>query len=331
MEATVLSKEVEVLQQDITSLSTDVASLQNTQDELLQEIKTLEEEIEQQQTNHKVKEPAIVDIPDIIKHSHFDPSISSYFKEPEEDTDMESHDATDHTTPIQQDLELRENILYENIFRMTGITAFPVNQYSEDELLGIRFDTYSTSTNTFKTPHYMILQKNNIISNSDKEQSLTEEGKIWSVYKHTLPSYVPLLEYNKILDDSNESIIQLSTLVRNFLIKIQYKHDKLDQLLRLTRTQFNLDSDTDAIISNIDRDLSCQRILITFKQPVVRKLILELKLSLDTIEICTFHSNSPDKQTLKFCQSILKDCNINDIIKKFRLVIKTLITHKIIE
>ncbi|EGW30421.1 uncharacterized protein SPAPADRAFT_52507 [Spathaspora passalidarum NRRL Y-27907] len=348
MEAGVITKEVEDLRHDITSLSADVSSLQKTHNEILQEIKQLEEEEEREtnkNTNQTVIEDSTTDIPEIMKHSHFDPSISVYFKETaEKETEKEDNDDDDddekdtefiaeptHTKSIQEELELKENILYENIFRMVGITAFPINQYvfnADDELMGIRFDRYASSTNTFQPPHYVILRQINIYS--EKEQELTIERKTWSVYKHTLPNYVPLSDYQKLLDESKESIIQFTRHVRDFLTKIQYKHDKLDQLLQLRRKQFDLPNDS-PIISNIERDLSCERIQITFKSK--NKLFLELLLSTDTIEVCTFKSSisSSHKQQLRFCESILRDCNISDIIKKTRSVIQTLVSHNLIE
>ena len=135
---------------------------------------------QQKQAQDKTKESPVpsgpddmdIEIPEIIKHNYFDPSIQKYFQQstspsnqlslPENTT---TKIASSQLKPIN-DLELKENVLYENIFRMFGITAFPINQYlfknnddPNEQILGLRFDLYSNFTKCFQQPHYCILRK----------------------------------------------------------------------------------------------------------------------------------------------------------------------------
>lgn len=193
-----IEKEIDEIKADIALIEKDLTSNQLQKQQLQEEIEALVLE-QQKQAQNKTKESPVpsgpddmdIEIPEIIKHNYFDPSIQKYFQQstspsnqlslPENTT---TKIASSQLKPIN-DLELKENVLYENIFRMFGITAFPINQYlfknnddPNEQILGLRFDLYSNFTKCFQQPHYCILRKLPF----EKNDSIFYN---WIVYKHT--------------------------------------------------------------------------------------------------------------------------------------------------
>lgn len=87
---------------------------------------------------------------------------------------------------------LKNQIVLENIFRLFGITFFPVidptdlqlNVETQElditrEMLGIRFDIFNQMDRQFETPFYILLKR------KLKSQS-------WSIFKHTIPGYIDI-------------------------------------------------------------------------------------------------------------------------------------------
>lgn len=259
------------------------------------------------------------DVP-IIKHSHFDTSIGQFFgngdSEPKRRRTRSKEDVF-HRAELT--VELKENILYENIYRIGGITAFPLNQYlfeDDDEVLGLRFDMFSHTKQTFLTPHYVILRK---ISTSNKQTETTKQT--WSVFKSTLPVFVPVDDYAAPLataDDEDTALTEFSTRIRSFLTKLQYRHDKFDQLLSLKFSQFGIESNT-TLITNLDKDLQAQRVTLSIAHRVSKQHLMELICSDNIIEVV--HINGEEAPLEQY----LKDTNIKDLLKNFRRLIQELI------
>lgn len=355
-----IEKEIDEIKADIALIEKDLTSNQLQKQQLQEEIEALVLE-QQKQAQDKTKESPVpsgpddmdIEIPEIIKHNYFDPSIQKYFQQstspsnqlslPENTT---TKIASSQLKPIN-DLELKENVLYENIFRMFGITAFPINQYlfknnddPNEQILGLRFDLYSNFTKCFQQPHYCILRKLPF----EKNDSIFYN---WIVYKHTLPSYIPVDEYSKILNENdnendngnqNNSLFKFAESIQLTLTKTQYKLDKFNQLLRFNKNQFGLDKD-EAIFINLDCDLLGQRILLNLShnsKTQIKKtqmMGVELICSNDLIEVIHFN-NFPDiihSNQLLICQTILQNSKINDLIKNFRKVIQILVKYKVIE
>jgi central kinetochore subunit Mal2/MCM21 len=307
-----LKVEVGDIKQDIVTLETEVNDLNARHSELLEQLNLLQAELPSPngpENGDSVEmdggiAPDDAGAREIQLDRHFDPSIAKYFFFDAKTTPATSaKPASFHTVSHLTN----QNILYENIFRFGGTTAFPINNHSPDELFGLRFDIYSWTSSTFVTPHYVILKK---ITVSNKQHQMLDQ---WTVFKHTLPSYVPYVDYEKLLHSSG-NIDQFATSIRNFLCSVQYKHDKLQQLLTVDWT--SLVSIKYKIISKIEKDLACNRVVIHLK-----RFQIEMLCSQSSIEIVNF---SISNSTVDICKSILTDTKFTDLKKNFRRIITLL-------
>ncbi|KAI5964443.1 MCM21 [Candida theae] len=183
-----LQQEINLLERDVVKLEDELEQLAHDESALLKEVAKLEQLQEEQ------NEPLVEDHRDvvpIIKHTYFDPSIAQFFDDAE---------ATTQVQPLEKRFidkaDTKENIMYENILRMSGVTAFPINKhlFPNDEILGIRFDTFSSKSRSFKQPHYVILLKS----------KLKNEQSFWRVHKTTLPVHVPLDRYQEELEKTHD-------------------------------------------------------------------------------------------------------------------------------
>ncbi|ODV87220.1 hypothetical protein CANARDRAFT_26641 [[Candida] arabinofermentans NRRL YB-2248] len=181
--------------------------------------------------NKRAKPAESVDyIPEIAHHEYFDELINNLMvsslnvleKEEtlkEENTALEKENKVKESTNKWNQLILQhgEKIQTENIYRLAGITTFPVNNPNktevedtdgDDRFLGIRFDVFDKSLAKFSTPHYVILKK--LVKNDN-----------WFVFKTTIPRFVPLnilaAEY------LNFDLFMFSKQVRKHLVQLQLK------------------------------------------------------------------------------------------------------------
>ena len=169
-----------------------------------------------------------------IYHNHFDPEVARILEEANKVKKKSSPEET-------------ASILYENIFRFTGITAFPINKSllsADEEVFGIRFDTYSNHERKFVAPHYVILKK----IPHEKEPNHHR----WSVFRHTLPVYIPVNEAESVLEygqeEVDQSVVKFSKLVYGYLSQTQMKHDIFAAV--------SLNPD----IRRLEKDLACHRV-----------------------------------------------------------------------
>lgn len=183
-----LQQEISLLERNIVDIQEDLELLSKNESILQQEVTSLKQIQEEQ--NRQPADDHHEEVP-IIKHTYFDPSIAQFFEDTEGSTQIELINEQ-----IIEKADTKENIMYENILRMGGITAFPISKhvFPNDEVLGIRFDIFSTKSRSYKQPHYAILLKGRYKS----------EALHWRIHKTTLPAHVPLDRYQQELQETND-------------------------------------------------------------------------------------------------------------------------------
>lgn len=328
-------REIEESERDIDSLSKEIETLEDIYNKLLHEAKSCgEDDIDSQNENNK--DNTYKDIPQILQHNHIVGPLNLYFSSNNEDDlsddeiQVKKRKLDLITSRKKDDLEVKENILYENIYRLGGISAFPINEYlfkGEEELLGLRFDIMSHLQNKYLTPHYVILRK---IATLDKTENISYN---WTVYRHTLPAYVPLIDISKKLTEDDSGILAFTKEIRQFLLKIQYKHDKFDSITKLKYNNFGINSDK-GLIRKINRDLMCQKLTIYVTNRLTGK-------GYHTIDVICTDSNIQtvaikaetsfgSKEDIIYCENMLRNCSMNNLVKTFRKVFNYLIQKSII-
>lgn len=328
-----LQKEIDEISQDIILIENDISSNQLTKQQLIQDISSLQK-LAPTENNDEV--PIDVDIPETIKHNYLDESIMKYFQSNLPQSMLVRPSSTQkQPTPIN-DIELKENILYENIHRMFGITSFPINQYlfpnSHDSILGLRFEIFSNFRRSYKLPYYCILKKTTTLKNETGIDS-------WVIYKHTLPSFINLDDRSTILNrygyTDQDNLTKFVESIYKTLNKIQYKFDKFDSLINFTKNQFGLIGEN-SVLDKIMYDSQCQRVNLSFGGSDKNKLDLELICSEDVIQIANFgtqgniHEDKLGNQLL-ICKTILENSTISNLVKNFKKVIQIFIKYRIIQ
>ncbi|KAK6873564.1 Inner kinetochore subunit MCM21 [Candida tropicalis] len=330
-----LQQEIDEISQDILLIEKDIASNQLTKQQLIQDISSIQPS-NSIHTETNDEEPIDLDIPETIKHNYLDESIMKYFQPKLQQQNkstlsgQQQQQQQQPTLPIY-DIELKENILYENIYRMFGITSFPINQYlfpnNQESILGLRFEIFSNFNHSYNLPYYCILKKTTTI----KDETSIDN---WMIYKHTLPSFINLDDLSIILNrfgfTDQENLTKFSDCIYEILNKIQYKIDKFEKLMNFSKNQFGLISES-PIFDKINYDLQCQRITLSFN-----KLNLELVCSEDTIQVANFGTSGNNLEDrldnqLLMCKTILENCKISNLVKNFKKVIQILIKYRIIQ
>lgn len=333
-----LKSDIEEVKGDVRLLLEEVETLKKEEADLLDEIRVLQLQLDQdddnnnEMSNHGRRNIDDIgtrnDVPiPIIRHDRFDASIRKYFGK--EDSKYDSSIIDNWTSTVAQRaekmVELKENIMYENIFRLGGITGFPLNRFlfdESDEIFGIRFDNFNGFNREFLIPHYVILRKIDITTKNELS------SRKWSIFKHTLPVYVPYNHYEVELQNSNlhenEALLNFAISIRNFLVSTQYKHDKLDLLLNMSMSSFN-GSDS-KIFTKIDKDLQAQRIVLHLKCKQSKPHQIELICSDNLIEIVniTLNVKKRPNDLILVCESILRNTTFNDFKKNIRKVVDQL-------
>ncbi|GEQ68528.1 hypothetical protein JCM33374_g2196 [Metschnikowia sp. JCM 33374] len=313
-----LQEELHQLEKDIASLQEEVGPLQEQYDHIFREVSVFEAE----NKHKKLSRPPVPkrvplanntidfdDAPPLIHHSHFDASIEKYFNQSDEakrsaqETDSNNDDeilAKISLKTVAGQLALRESIL-----RFGGITAFAINDHlydtQDDALLGLRFDVLSHTTRQFLKPHYIILRRRNL---SFKETAPSSTSPLapapapasspvqnhWSVFRYTTPPHVPLDQLQRLLSAADEAAGLQSFVerVRASLVSVQYKHDKLHSLSTLTHEEVFGFGSENKVVSKIEKDLSCQRIVLWVNNhslPTKPLQPLEIELICDELKI----------------------------------------------
>jgi central kinetochore subunit Mal2/MCM21 len=151
-------------------------------------------------------------IPDPVKHEFFDESISKYFNVPV---------SNDNSLANESKKDKTKNVLLENVYRMFGITAFPVKDPSRpnaSELLGIRVEIFNEFELKFETPYYIILKQN-------------PKTMKWVILNHTIPTFVQLRSLATSYDDlSDNELLRFVRHVRSVLELTSMKHQMMDYI-----------------------------------------------------------------------------------------------------
>lgn len=220
-----------------------------------------------------------VDSTEVITHVPFDSLVAEFFG---------SNSLVETVEAQKENLlpELKNNILYENMLRIGGITAFPVNDHTlgSEKVLGIRLDNFSHKSHKFLLPHYVILR------------AITDKSgeALWEVWRHTLPVFIPLQEYSKELPDLDKFV----RLLRRHLVLVQYKHDKFDLL-------------GEQLQAKVVKDLLCEHVKVE-----IESVTFDLKCLLDQVELVTCTDN--DKK--HWC-SMLRSTPFQKLLSQFKKVI----------
>lgn len=268
----------------------------------------------------------------VAHHSHFDESIRHYFDRSENIYYDEKEEVSETIAVLGKELEeLNYNILYENLFRLGGITAFPLNKQilADEELLGLRIDLFSVSSRKYLTPHYVILRK---VPRESKLAGQNADSSKWMVYRHTLPVFVPIEEYSKVLDleDSKAAVSDFARKVRSNLLHLNYKHDKFETLRSFRFSDFGLDTN-ETLVSKLEKDLQCSHVKIVFSLYLRGHLELELVCNLWAIETAILSSSTNElNEADKFaCESILRNSSLTDLLKSFRKLSELLLRKQL--
>lgn len=178
--------------------------------------------------------------------------------------------------------ELVQKVQIENIYRMLGISTFPVVDPSdlegteEDEInikrkmLGLRLELFNELERSFEPPYYILFKQN-------------PKNSYWNIFRHTVPSYVGVeqmfqqVRSNGLLANQSE-IYTFAKKVYKSLLSISVK----TQIFRRTEKK--------EAISQLEIDPSCTS--VSFH---IEKLGCFVKLKLDATDViacsCIPHEN----------------------------------------
>ncbi|AOA62301.1 Kinetochore sub-complex COMA component [Komagataella phaffii CBS 7435] len=178
------------------------------QDDIINDINSLKTEIAQLQAQYNSTSRELDDlrkgVPQQVQHEHFESLLGNFINEPPQ---------SKSAIKLMSRKKAYKQIHLENLYRMVGVTMFPVS--NRDELLGIRFDIFDGEQKKFTVPHYIILQKH----------SKTEQ---WKIHRTTIPRYVPLQSIAK--QWLNQDLNKFAKLVRKHLVHIQNKKSIVERV-----------------------------------------------------------------------------------------------------
>lgn len=306
-------------------------------EELEQQILEVESLIKSLQIPQRRREKRSYNDPELISHCPLDPSIAHFFPTNGASTMMDTFKSSALTRAATQTFS-KELLMYENIFRLGGITAFPLDKVHGHTLLGIRFEEYSV--NAFLKPHYLILIEKVIIDKDADSVDITvpdhdtykekiESVSRWGVYRHTLPQYVPLTELASVLDTVHgfQAVLQLSRAVRKPLVHRRYKLDEFQKLAQFTREKFIDGSDPTPLLVCVEPDLQgiSFRIEIANHFDANHQLFIECRdLRIETISVQLALSIT------QFCTATLQGIHIKHLIGSFNKLLLYMAEQKCI-
>lgn len=226
-----------------------------------------------------------------IHHEFFDPSIARYFKETstkKKEKKAPSKDSKDITNNKDISNEL-DNILLENIYRLFGITLFPLvnpdrfRNNKVNELMGVRIEIFDKFKGVFETPYYLILQKNH-------------KNK-WITFKRTIPVYVSINNFigTKVGVSDTDLIFILKSL-RDELVELSFKR----QLFRHLESEASL-----FVINETDYKFETVIIDLTLDSGCLIRTLLKLD-NKNVLSARVLDSNLPnEKDALKACHLLV--------------------------
>lgn len=183
-----------------------------------------------------------------------------------------------------------DSILRENLFRMFGISFFPVVdpndlEYNDDrklievkrDMLGIRFDVFNQSVSRYEKPHYILLKKD---TKSDK----------WGVFKYTIPNYI---DVHGIFNDTNGGILKSYDEVYLFAKQIN-----ILLIQKSIRIQILLDLEAKSVIEKLDMDL--QATIASFSRSNFKFEIIIKENSITSCSLKSSHIPEELKTSIEF-------------------------------
>lgn len=271
---------------------------------------------------------AIADDPPLIHFSYFDDSIRHYFQ----NGSLPSEPAVGRPAPEKVldhiDVKTRgaQNALEELVWRLGGVSAFPINDRlydnTNDALLGLRFDILSHVSLRFVQPHYIILRRR-----ADKSIELK-----WLVFRYTTPPYVPLASFSHLL--KVDRLHDFAHLVRSCLVRTQYKHDKFEAVAQLTyrevlgvETEFPDSVGTETKLVTVEKDLECRRVSLHIENHSgVRKQVHTIELecghsSIDKVK-CKLAEGSTEQNI--YVETSLANCGFTSLASSLKTLAKYL-------
>lgn len=340
------SVEIDNLRAEIADLESSLPLLKSKNDSLLRDIAQFEHD----HRNRNISKPPNLsasrpqeepspsdDIPPLILESYFDSLIKKYFS-----ASLSNSSPSNDQAPTPPPQSLHESALailkhtsnshlalIESIYRLTGVTAFPISDKlydtSADALLGLRFDVLCHRTNRFLTPHYIILRR---------VQSKSHHYD-WLVFRYTTPAFVPLDSLHTLLHNANEEkgVRRFAFAVRDCLLSVQYKHDKFAHLAAMTEQQFGIASHSPAVCPlSIDCDLEARRVVIELpargaksaKSPPSISLLCGVSCIEDVS--CTLVSGA----ARSYIEGALVNCRIRSLTLTFSHILRHLDSHHLL-
>lgn len=200
--------------------------------------------------------------------------------------------------------DLHQKVLLENVYRMFGITFFPVVdpndiKINEDskasemsrEMIGIRLEVFNDRLKKFEDPHYILLKK-----------KLKSDS--WLLFKHTVPNYI---DSQAFFDNTNGGLIMTFDHIYLFaksvylqLILVSLRSQQLQELVDV------------GLITDLVLDL--QAAVVSFS---IDECEIRLFLKNDEVVSCSINDDKRNSQTKLKLEVILLG-PINDLIFKLR-------------
>lgn len=281
--------------QDITSLENEISLLEIQFQQLSEQRNVLLKDIHILESGSlRTVSPATdPEIPKLAVHEYFDESISTFFRnlpKPKAATKKAKNDASG----------LREKVILENVYRLYGITAFPVNDSNpdtpkhsvDDSMMGIRFDLFDRMESRFLVPHYIILKRK-------------PKNNEWMVFKTTLPAYIPL----QSLSDQwlNVDLEKFVKEIRRHLVCVQNRRQLFAKIqVRLQEMGGKLES-----------DLNCSKVKITLQS----KITINLTCSPSAVTNVTVSDPQNNLETILAYKIALK-CKLCNLEQKLFGVVR---------
>ncbi|AJU99406.1 Mcm21p [Saccharomyces cerevisiae YJM1385] len=235
----------------------------------------------------------------MVQHQMFDPGVADLL-----DTDILTSPSKRKRKLKIDDIstsdrsELEDYIVLENVYRMFGITFFPLVDpidlkikdasgeiFVDREMLGIRLEVFSERTSQFEKPHYVLLKKR-IKSNS------------WFLFKHTIPSFI---DVQGIFDDTNGGLVLSHDDAYLFAKRVFLQLVEVQK-----RRQIFKDLEAKKIIHDLDLDLESSMVSFFVKDIKVELFVKQNEIVSCSIldDIHDFSQNNKSKWEIALLGSL---------------------------
>ncbi|EDO16357.1 hypothetical protein Kpol_1051p5 [Vanderwaltozyma polyspora DSM 70294] len=183
-------------------------------------------------------------------------------------------DDDSETSKGNKQKNLNKKIRIENLFRLFGITFFPLVDPTDlkmnkelktmeikREMLGIRLEIYNEHNSTFEKPHYILLKKKLKIDS-------------WMIFKHTIPSYIDIeSKWFGINNGMLNTYDEINVFAKEVYIELIHGNIREQKIQKLTELEYIRDCQT---------DVNSSRVILT----LIDQYEIELFLKNETIVSC---------------------------------------------